>query len=137
MAADEELTPEHKETVSFGARIIALKPPQPRGSDMTTDEELTPERREMLSLGARIIALENANLALSIVVGVLARAVHGLDLEQVVSAVREQYEGPAEREDFAAGLTEAERHFLADQIRGRLAAALKPLENPEDNSLQS
>ena len=79
---------------------------------MAADEELTPERKDILSLGARIIALENTNLILTIVLGVLARATHGIDLGKVVGSVREQYEGAAEREDFAAGLTEAERHFL-------------------------
>jgi hypothetical protein len=94
---------------------------------MTDAEELTPERRDLLSLSARIIALENANLILCIVLGVLARATHSVDLGPIISAALDRYEDAAERHDFAVGLNDAEPRFLADQIKQRLSVAPKPL----------
>jgi len=98
---------------------------------MAAEEELTRERKELLSLGARIIALENANLILSIVLGVLAKTAHDVDLSPIVRAARERYADAAQRSDFAIGLSEGERHFLADQIDRRLTAALEPLTSSE------
>lgn len=101
---------------------------------MTEAEELTPERRDLLSLSARIIALENANLILSIVLGVLARATHNVDLAPIIRAALERYEDAAERHDFAVGLKDAERRFLADQIQQRLSVALKPLTSSSEGA---
>jgi hypothetical protein len=103
-------------------------------ADIADTEELTPERRELLSLGARIIALEHTSLIQSIVLGVLAKAAHGVDLGPITRAAYEPYQDAAEREDFATGLSETERRFLADQIRQRLSIALKPLTSSSDGA---
>ncbi len=103
-------------------------------ADRADAEELTPERRELLSLSARIIALEHTSLIQSIVLGVIAKAAHGVDLGPIIRAAYDPYVDAAEREDFATALSATERRFLADQIRQRLSVALKPLTSPADGA---
>jgi hypothetical protein len=59
--------------------------------------------------------------------GVLARSAHRVDLDTIINAAPDRYEDAAERHGFAVGLSDMERSFLADQIKQRLLAALKPL----------